>query len=643
MPETPPESATDTLKSVFGFPAFREGQGAAVAKLLAGRSVLAIFPTGGGKSLCYQLPALLLDGLTLVISPLIALMKDQIDFLTSKGVAAARLDSSVTSDEARQVYADINSGRLKMLYVAPERLGSERFVQLLRRLKLSMMAVDEAHCISEWGHNFRPDYLKLAKLSRELGVERVLALTATATPSVAADIARAFDVDEADVVRTDFHRPNLTLHVTPVAADERFPLLLGRLRDRARGPTIVYVTLQKTAEEVAAALADAGLPATAYHAGLDADTRHAVQDAFMSSPDAIVVATIAFGMGIDKSDIRGVYHYNLPKTLENYAQEIGRAGRDGRPSTCETLACGDDVTVLENFTFGDTPTPEAVASLLDELLGGGDAFDVSTYELSGTHDIRPLVVETVLTYLELDGVIDGTGPFYGEYKFQPRRPSAEILAGYDAPRAKFLRGVLAQAEKGRTWFKLDLARVVRATGEPRERIVAALNHLEGQGDMTLQVAGLRQGYRLRQPDVDRAALAASLSERFAERERRDVERLTQIVSYVEHDGCRTRFLLRYFGEDLPADCGHCGWCEGVRPGTLPARHAPPLGEREAALVRSVRTDGGAALASPRQVARFLCALTSPSATRAKLPRHRSFGALAMVPFQQVLSFAEAQR
>src|SRR5688572_53039 len=206
----PPVQAAATLSGVFGFPAFREGQEPVVSRLLDGRSVLAVFPTGAGKSLCYQLPALMLDGLTLVISPLIALMKDQIDFLTGRGVAAARLDSSVEWAEARQTYADLHSGKLKLLYVAPERLANERFLQSLKRLKLSMMAVDEAHCISEWGHNFRPDYLKLAKLARDLGVERVLALTATATPAVARDIARAFGVADGDVVRTGFHRPNLT-------------------------------------------------------------------------------------------------------------------------------------------------------------------------------------------------------------------------------------------------------------------------------------------------------------------------------------------------------------------------------------------------------------------------------------------------
>ena len=643
MSATAPPAPLQTLKSVFGFDAFRRGQETVVAKLLDGKSVLAIFPTGAGKSLCYQLPALLLDGVTLVVSPLIALMKDQIDFLVSRGIAAARLDSSIEADEARRVFRELHGGRLKLLYVAPERMANERFLQTLRQLRVAMMAVDEAHCISEWGHNFRPDYLKLAKIARDLNVGRVLALTATATPSVAKDIAAAFAVAEESVVKTPFHRPNLELHVTPLSAGVRDATLLQRLKRRPRGPTIVYVTLQKTAEDVAAALSNAGLPARCYHAGMESEQRHEVQDWFMSSSDAVVVATIAFGMGIDKSNIRFVHHYNLPKTLENYAQEIGRAGRDGAPSVCELFACGDDVTTLENFTFGDTPTPQAVASFLDDVMGRGEAFDISTYELSGVHDIRPLVAETMLTYLELLGVLEGTGPFYGEYKFQPLRPSAEILAKFDERRAQFLRSVLAQAQRGKTWFKLDLAQVTAATGASRERVVAALNYLEEQGDLTLQVAGVRQGYRLKKPDVDRRALAKKLADRFLDRERRDTQRLQQVLTFAEHGGCLTRFLLRYFGEDLPADCGHCGRCRGEAAQAVPFPPAFEPTEREAAMVRSIRAERHAALAAPRQVARFLCGLPSPAATRDKLNRHPMFGALSGVPFRSVLELAERQR
>src|SRR5262245_33436392 len=276
-----PESTLQKLNRVFEFDRLRDGQEEVVSRLLAGKPVLAIFPTGGGKSLCYQLPALEFPELTVVVSPLIALMKDQIDFLTRKGIAAARLDSSLDESEYRRVMDELTRGKLKLLYVSPERLGNERFQQTLRRLKLALLAVDEAHCISEWGHNFRPDYLKLAQLAKQFQVPRVLALTATAPPAVASDIARSFGIAEGDIVRTGFYRKNLKLHVTPAAPEEKVRLLVERLKNHPRGPTIVYVTLQRTAEEVAGELVRAGLPAKPYHAGLESDVRALIQDWFM--------------------------------------------------------------------------------------------------------------------------------------------------------------------------------------------------------------------------------------------------------------------------------------------------------------------------------------------------------------------------
>src|ERR1700756_4554034 len=277
---SPVTSILSTLKSVFGFDSFREGQAAVITKILEGKSVLAVFPTGSGKSLCYQLSALHLEGLTLVISPLIALMKDQIDFLDKRNIAAARLDSTLEPEKMRRVDLDLRARRLKLLYVAPERFSNERFIQKLRQLKISLIVIDEAHCISEWGHNFRPDYLKLARAAKNLKVGRVLTLTATATPTVAEDICREFSINGDAFIHTGFYRPNLTLEVTACRPNQQIALLLNRLKDRPRGPTIVYVTLQRTAEMVAEELSKSGFPAHAYHAGMANDKRTTVQDWF---------------------------------------------------------------------------------------------------------------------------------------------------------------------------------------------------------------------------------------------------------------------------------------------------------------------------------------------------------------------------
>ena len=635
--EAPPPSARETLQRIFGFDEFREGQESVITRLLAGKNVLSIFPTGGGKSLCYELPALLLDGLTVVISPLIALMKDQVDFLVSHDVPAARLDSSLERQEILEVYDALNSGSLRLLYISPERLGNERFLHSLGRRKISLLAIDEAHCISEWGHNFRPDYLKIARLAKQLNVGRVLALTATATVEVARDIAEAFAIEEEDVVHTGFYRPNLRLRVSPCTAAERPNLLLSRLRERALGPAIVYVTLQRTAEEVADLLSGLGFDARAYHAGMDTENRNAIQDAFMASKRMIVVATIAFGMGVDKADIRYIYHYNLPKGLESYMQEIGRAGRDGGESTCELLACADDVVTLENFSYGDTPTPEAVTAIVAELLGRGEVFDISVYELSSKHDVRPLVVQTLLAYLELENVTRSTGPFYSELKFQPQKSSQEILAPFDPHRADFLRSIFRQARKGRTWFTLNIEQVSQSIGETRDRIMKALGYLEEKGDLVVQASGLRQGYRNLQPSCDLASLAENLSARFVRREELDIARTRRMLRWASHDGCLTRHLLDYFGETRD-DCGHCARCEGSPAQPLPPAQYTGPGEAEIGSLKNLCAEGHQALATPRQLARFLCGIASPATTRAKLRGHGMFGVFQSVPFQEVLDF-----
>jgi ATP-dependent DNA helicase RecQ len=629
------------LQENFAFSAFRPGQAEVIDCLLAGRSALAIFPTGGGKSLCYQLPALLLDGLTLVISPLIALMKDQVDALRGRGIMAARLDSSIGPAEAQAIYRQLADGSLKLLYIAPERLANERFLNRLQGRPIALLAIDEAHCISEWGHNFRPEYMKIARLAEELKVGRVLALTATATPNVASDIRRAFNIAENDQIRTSFHRPNLHLVVSPCPAPERPQRLLHSIRQRPPEAGIVYVTLQKTAEEIAAFLCNEGVTARAYHAGMKTEDRTAVQDAFMAGDIQLVVATIAFGMGIDKADIRAIYHYNLPKTLENYMQEIGRAGRDGEDAHCEILACADDLTVLANFSYGDTPIPETLAALVEHLLSQDENFDVSLFELSGRYDIRPLVIATVFTYLEMSGVLRATGPFYDSYKLLLTRPLEDICADFDPQRATFLQDLFATAKPGRTWLHLNPDQSAAALGQPRARIAAAIGYLEEKGDLATQVTGLRHGYRLQQLPADPDKLIAELQQTFADRECQNIDRLRGVLAYAEQTRCLSRHLLDYFGEQGTSDCNDCSRCQHGAGQPLPRTAPLEPGAAEREIAHRLRAENHSALAHPRQLARFLCGISSPASTRAKLSRHPDFGTLGTFPFQKILKMLTA--
>ncbi len=634
-------SIDEALQQHFGFDHFNEGQREVIESLLAGHSALALFPTGGGKSLCYQLPALLLPGLTLVVSPLIALMKDQIDALVKRNIVAARLDSSLTTDEYHNVLNQARSGALRLLYVAPERFNNERFRATIEQLPISLLAIDEAHCISEWGHNFRPDYLKLPEFSKRCAAERVLTLTATATPTVKEDICRAFDITSDHAICTGFYRPNLTVLTTTVTGENRDQHLLTRLQNQPSGPTIIYVTLQHTAEAVAAQLALAGLPARAYHAGMKSEQRSQTQDWFMNSDNGIVVATIAFGMGVDKSNIRYVYHYNLPKSLENFAQEIGRAGRDGDTSICETLVCTDDLNILENFIYGDTPSLSSLKSLTAELFAYESEFSVSQYSLSSTHDIRPLVLRTLLTYLELDGYLKGGTPFYATYQFKPLQNSRNILNRFEGERRAFITNIFREAKKAQIWFNIDLEQTAKAINSTRERIIRALDYLSKQNLLEVKVSGLRNRYQKIKDPITTDALATELHQRALQREQSEIKRLRQALELTHHQDCQVNFLAAHFGDQRTQPCGHCSWC-------LKGKTAEEISHTTIAIDKNtwqqalnLQTETPL-LHDPHILARFLCGTTSPKLSRAKLTKHPLFGALSEVPFQQLLAHASAK-
>ena len=341
------QTARDVLNEVFGYPEFRGHQEQVIATAMEGRDSLVLQPTGGGKSLCYQIPALLNKGVTLVVSPLIALMHDQVIALEQLGVAAACLNSSLTRDEQRSVLERLRDGRLQLLYVAPERLMQERTLEELKSCNVSLIAIDEAHCVSQWGHDFREDYLALGELARAFpGVPR-MALTATATEPVRAEIVERLALQNPARFIASFDRPNIRYVVRSKVDAKR--QLLGFLADHRGDAGIVYCMTRKRTEAVAGWLADDGFDALPYHAGLSAETRTEHQRRFLVDDGVIMVATIAFGMGIDKPDVRFVAHLDLPKSIESYYQETGRAGRDGQPSVAWMIYGLQDVVRLRQM------------------------------------------------------------------------------------------------------------------------------------------------------------------------------------------------------------------------------------------------------------------------------------------------------
>ncbi len=545
----------NVLKDVFGFDSFRPGQEEVIQAVLDGRDTLGVMPTGGGKSLCYQVPALMQESLTVIISPLISLMKDQVDSLLQSSVAgAATLHSGLAPEERWEVERKVRSGEIKMLYVAPERLRSLEFVLSLRRSGVGLFVVDEAHCISEWGHNFRPDYLFLPRSIRDLGNPPVLALTATATPRVREDILDSLKMRSPEVVVRSFNRPNLTYRVLEAKKKEhKLPLVLEAIR-RSKPPGIVYATTRKECEELASNLRGSGVEAAAYHAGMAPEERSSVQERFMTDELPVVVATVAFGMGVDKPNVRFVIHSSVPGSLPAYLQESGRAGRDGEHSQCVILYRNADIGRRKRFVTLDTAGEEEVTSFFQGL---------SRTARDGRVNVAPSTLAT------LGGVEqDAAG-----IMLRSLEESALISRGYDL------------------WAEVEVRQLEEETGGLQKEVAAVHAALPGDGTIALSELAQRAGVR---PAVAQGAVYRMMADGIAEviprgsvvdislktsdldvgsrrniaarLKRRDTTAYGQIRDVETYAGlstCRREHLLRYFGDtEEVAPCSGCDVCLG---------------------------------------------------------------------------------
>lgn len=448
---TQQQQLLQTLQSTFGHTTLRPGQSEVIESILQGQSAIAIFATGAGKSLCYQLPAIMKQGVCVVVSPLLALMHEQRDYLQSKGVATACLDSTQNKEETLRIENAVRNNALKVLFISVERLNSQKARTLLSQSNISFLVIDEAHCISEWGHNFRPDYLKVAKYRYELGVNQVLLLTATATNKVARDMADKFDVSDQNIIRTGFYRKNLFLSAAHISESQKDEYLLAFLK-KAKGAGIVYVTQQKQAEEVAKMITACGFPAEAFHASLQSEKKAQIQADFLAKANLIVVATIAFGMGVDKPDVRWVLHYDMPKSIEGYSQEVGRAGRDGENAHCVALINNEKIATLENFVYASALERESLTLLFNELFGEpATDYHLNEYELAYKTNINQLVLKTLIVQLELQGYLRVNYSYFAELSIAFTQDKDKILARYSPERQLFLSQLFSCFEFKKKW------------------------------------------------------------------------------------------------------------------------------------------------------------------------------------------------
>jgi ATP-dependent DNA helicase RecQ len=543
------------LKEIFGFDSFRPGQEEAIRAVLEGRDTLAVMPTGGGKSLCYQVPALMQESLTVIVSPLISLMKDQVDSLLQSSVAeAATLHSGLSPEERWEVERRVRTGETRMLYVAPERLRSLEFVLSLRRAGVGLFVVDEAHCISEWGHNFRPDYLFLPRAVRDLGSPPILALTATATPRVRDDILRSLKMRSPQVVVTSFNRPNLTYRVLSAKEKKhKLPLVLDVIRN-CPPPGIVYATTRKESEELAASLRRSGVDAAAYHAGMDAAERSDVQERFMTDELSVVVATVAFGMGVDKANVRFVIHSSVPGSLPAYMQESGRAGRDGENAECVILYRSADLGRRKRLVTLGTAGEEEVGSFFRALSGmeSGGRVNIPPNALAALGAVDPESAGIVLGSLEESGLIHRGYDLWAEVEVRHLEEEREGLREEVAAVHAALPGS----------GTIDLPELARRAGVRPAVAQGALYRMMVDGTAEIIPRNSIVDVRLRTQSLDgrsRRAIAARLKNRAAAAyaQIRDVE------AYANLTTCRREYLLRHFGDtEVVAPCAGCDVCLG---------------------------------------------------------------------------------
>ena len=560
------DAARSILRQQFGYPDFRKGQADAIATVLSGRDVLVVLPTGGGKSLCYQVPALVLPGMTVVISPLISLMHDQVQALERRGIRATYVDSTLARGELHSRLTRAFRGELKLLYVAPERLMTGDLAHRLRSTELSLLAVDEAHCISEWGHDFRPSYLRLAQARMAIGAPPTIALTATATPEVRRDIVRLVGLKQPRVIVTGFDRPNLTFRVQRASTDKaKCAALLGLMRG-STGASVVYASTRGTVERLAGLLTRNGVPAAAYHAGREDAVRARAQAAFMTDRVRAIVATNAFGMGVDKSDVRAVVHYAMPGTLEAYYQEAGRGGRDGRSAVATLLHAYTDRFTHEFFIEASSP-PWALVQRVHALLRSspsGVNRDALAARLGrGSAGVRA----GAGTGADLDAalrVLRGAG-LLGDEPGPGDRATVRLVATPKRVRQElgceesFELGVLrslwrAHGERLADGVTVNLAQLPPGLGGVAN-VAPVLNALQGRQLVVWTPMPEKLHLTDRSTPLDKAVPKGSL-----ERHRQhSLAKLRAMERYAFARTCRRAELLRYFGDRPRA--GKCGGCD----------------------------------------------------------------------------------
>ena len=583
------------LQQYWGYPSFRPLQEDIVDAVVTGHDTLALLPTGGGKSICFQVPAMAMEGVCVVVTPLIALMKDQVAHLLAKRIPAAAIFSGMHPDQVELTYNQAVFGRLKFLYVSPERLMTEQFQEAIKRMKVNLLAVDESHCISQWGYDFRPPYLKIAEIRPYIPKTPVLALTATATAKVVDDIQFRLGFKVKNVFQSSFERKNVTYNVCH--EPDKFGVLYRKLNALKEGSAIVYVRNRKKTQVIAEWLQSVGISATFYHAGLDSRTRDERQDLWMRGKVKVMAATNAFGMGIDKPDVRLVIHMDLPDSIEAYFQEAGRAGRDLKPAEAFLLVAQTDIKQLQDNLQQSFPEMDRIKQIYNALgnylkvpvgTGKGERYPFDLNGFVQTYRFNVMEAYSALKLFEKEGLLTLSESFDEPsriwikapreelYRFQVAFPQFDTFIKY---MLRNMPGVLSD------FVKFNEEAAAQKTGLTVEQIMAQLKKMESYNFLSYDPRKDKPQLQLITELLDTRYFVLS-KENYLDRKKDAIERVNAVIDFVNNDQeCRSIQLLRYFNEKSGKACGRCDVCLHHSAHGLDASGFEHIGERLKALLR----------------------------------------------------------
>ena len=640
-----PHQAHHALQKHFGLSEFRPLQLEIIENILAGKNTLATLPTGSGKSLTFQLPSFILrkKGTTIIISPLLSLIRDQVQKLQKQGISAYQLDSTLTTQERMYNLAELEAGNIQLLYTSPETLGSPQLLDVLKRIDISLVAIDEAHCYSEWGHSFRPSYLSLPQLIRSIHPYATLALTATATRKVASDIRKAFRIKTAEHISASPKRSNLSYTIIPCEDQQRPDQLTHLLAQPSHLPAIVYAMRQEQCEEIAHHISSTGLRAKSYHAGMSAQSRKAIQDEFLTDKNQVIVATIAFGMGVDKSNIRSIIHYHLPKSPEGWMQESGRAGRDNQPAHTYLLACSADIIPLTNFIRARELEQSSIQRLVTTLTSQGRNPVIQPYHTRVNLGMLTTTLDVLLAKLELLKITKYTHTTWRYIKMNVLFGRNFNIGDYPKKHHKAIHHIMELEDR------YDLHDSVTDFGIPAEKLYQTLLEIKHSGECYMRFSGWQKHYKLLKQltpeQVD--TLTATIYKYHQDQLTNDELRLKEVQRIATTRACIPAQFEKWFS--IPKSsiirCNNCSSCNGEkRPTKLATQHnkkSANITDEQLTSIKYFLAKKKKYIHNAAQLTCILCGIGTPYIRHYRLHYHPIFASLQDYSYDDISPYSIA--